>query len=244
MTAAEFVDLPGGTVTLLDARRRTQRTVTLEPFSLARTPVTVEQFRASVDGDRRPAHGVAWHEAVAWCNARSRAELLEPVYRSRGGLVVWDPQATGYRLPTESEWQFACGPAHDPSDLASVAWTAADDMGGPQPVARKQPNQHSIHDLLGNVWEWCWDYADPARYRDYRVLRGGGWADRHWSVRPGARRASAPDAVLDDVGFRLARGVVGTAHAAQGWSAADDRARADIRTPLPLGWTPLRELLD
>ncbi len=107
---------------------------------------------------------------------------------------------------------------------------------------RRRRTRSVCSTLLGNVWEWCWDYADPARYGDYRSLRGGGWADREWSVRASARRGSAPDAMLEDVGFRVARGAVGEpgADAAQGWSADADRRRADVRGPLPLGWTPLR----
>jgi len=115
------------------------------------------------------------------------------------------------------------------------------------PAGRPQgPNDFGLFDTLGNVWEWCWDFADPARYGDYRVFRGGGWADPAWSCRASVRRASAPDASLEDVGFRAARGPVGLAgsSAAQGWSADADLRRADIRGPLPVGWTPLRELLD
>lgn len=106
----------------------------------------------------------------------------------------------------------------------------------------KKANPHGLHDMLGNIWEWCWDYADPARYGDYRSLRGGGWADEPWSVRASVRRGSAPDAVLEDVGLRLARGLVGSPGQAQGWSHEADRQRAAICGPLPVGWTPLREI--
>lgn len=89
--------------------------------------------------------------------------------------------------------------------------------------------------------EWCWDYSDPARYADYRVLRGGGWADKHWSVRASVRRGSMPGAQLDDVGFRVTQGRAGEAgtHAGQGWSQRADADRATIGGPLPIGWTPL-----
>ncbi|MBD4640647.1 sulfatase, partial [Xanthomonas citri pv. citri] len=63
-----------------------------------------------------------------------------------------------------------------------------------------------------------------------------------WSVRASVRRGSAPDAVLEDVGLRMARGPVGTGKQAQGWSHEADRERAAIRGPLPVGWTPLRKI--
>jgi sulfatase modifying factor 1 len=114
-----------------------------------------------------------------------------------------------------------------------------------QPVGRKESNGIGFFDMIGNVWEWCWDFADTAGYGDYRSLRGGGWDDKAWSCRSSVRRGSAPDAELEDVGFRVALGAVGERGetAAQGWSATSDRRRADIRGPLPLGWTPLRSLL-
>ena len=106
-------------------------------------------------------------------------------------------------------------PRGRPPVLAGSSWAQIRldqppaDVSGPQPVARKAPNAYGLFDMLGNVWEWVWDYADTARYADYRTLRGGGWADRPWSCRASVRRGSAPDAVLEDVGFRVARGVVG-----------------------------------
>ena len=148
-------------------------------------------------------------------------------------------------MPTEAEWEYACragttSPTYGP--LEDIAWTSLDHLEGPQPVGMKKANPHGLHDMLGNIWEWCWVYADPARYGDYRSLRGGGWADEPWSVRASVRRGSAPDAVLEDVGLRLARGLVGSPGQAQGWSHEADRQRAAICGPLPVGWTPLREI--
>src|SRR5690625_2875820 len=216
--------------------------VRLEPFEIARTTVVAV-------GTKQPVHGLTWDDVIAHCNALSDTAGLQRAYRLDGRRAGWDVSADGYRLPTEAEWEYACragttgprcGALHD------IAWTARDETDGVQPVGRKQPNAFGLSDMLGNVWEWCWDYLDPGRYADYRVFRGGSWADEPWSVRASVRRGSAPGAALEATGFRVARGAVAEpgCRAAQGWSAAADRARAGLRGPLPTGWTPLRELLD
>ncbi|MGW6174451.1 formylglycine-generating enzyme family protein [Arthrobacter sp. NPDC055138] len=247
----QLVAVPAGSVLLRDARSESSREVSLARFRMSATQVTRAQHAAAfgsaeaVTGSpQQPAHPATWFEAVRWCNAASRQEGIDPAYTLRGREVHWDVSADGFRLPTEAEWEWACragtsGPAY--GALPDIAWTAADHLEGPQEVGLKRPNNFGLFDTLGNVWEWCWDYADTARYADYRSLRGGGWSDRSWSCRASVRRASAPDAVLEDVGFRVARGAVGDkgSAAAQGWSAAADRARARAIWPLPVGWTPL-----
>lgn len=102
----------------------------------------------------------------------------------------------------------------------------------------KHPNLNGLFDTLGNVWEWCWDLLDPARYGGYRVFRGGGFADDAWSVRASTRRGGAPRMHHEDVGFRVARGGFDGTDAAQGWSARADDERAAMDGPLPPGWTP------
>ena len=248
----QFAAIPAGTLTMRDARTNETRSATLRAFDIGTTQITLDQWSGtkhkSGPSGLVPAHAVTWFDAVRWCNNASTAEGLTPAYTLHGRNVAWDPGADGYRLPTEAEWEWASRAGTTGStygDLADIAWTGADHVHEPQAVALKQPNSFGLHDTIGNVWEWCWDYADTSRYGDYRSLRGGGWADKAWSCRASVRRGSAPDAVLEDVGFRVARGSVGSpgATAAQGWSAEVDRQRADIRGPLPVGWTPLRSLL-
>jgi len=236
---SELVAIPAQAIGMRDARTGSTRRVELASFEIGRT--------AAVRGDSSglPLHPVTWFGAVEWCNSASVTAGLGLAYSVSGREVAWDVSADGFRLPTEAEWEAACragtsAPTYGP--LIEIAWSSADGVDDAQSVARKTPNAYGLFDTIGNVWEWCWDYADTARYGDYRSLRGGGWADEAWSCRASVRRGSAPDALLEDVGFRVARGAVGDsgAEGAQGWSAAADIERASIRGPLPLGWTPLR----
>lgn len=247
MSDFELAAVGAGSVTLHDARRKARRTVALQPFEIGVFTVTEEQV-AELLGEpaahpRRPAVDISWLRAVRVCNAVSEWEGLDPAYTFDGEEVTWHVDADGFRLPTEAEWEFACragstGPHYGP--LAEVAWTAADGFRHPLDVGGKLPNLNGLFDTLGNVWEWCWDLLDPGRYRDYRVFRGGGFADDAWSVRAGTRRGGAPRMHHDDVGFRFARGGFDALDEAQGWSATADRDRALGDGPLPPGWTPLR----
>jgi formylglycine-generating enzyme len=209
--------IPPGQVTLSD--RRTQRTwsVDLASYQLAAFPVTQARYAqvtgqrpGATPGDRLPVEGVSWWDSVRFCNALSQNEGLTPAYRllTDGKGIAWDASADGYRLPTEAEWEYACrggttGPRYGPLD--EIAWYGGNSGERVHDVGGKQPNAWGLHDMLGNVWEWCWDVYDAEVYGTYRVLRGGGWCDEHWSCRASVRRRSHPTFQIDDVGFRIAR---------------------------------------
>ncbi|MGA5816616.1 formylglycine-generating enzyme family protein [Kitasatospora sp. NPDC094028] len=207
-----MVPVPPGPVTLSDRRTRRSWTVQVAAFELAAHPVTREDFHGAT-GDRHPADSVSWYDAVRHCNDLSRRAGLTPAYRlddrdDDGDTVTWDRAADGYRLPTEAEWEHACragtgGPRYGPLD--EIAWHRGNSGERPHEVGELLPNALGIHDMLGNVWEWCWDVYDAEVYGSYRVLRGGGWFDEHWSCRASVRRRSHPTLRIDDVGFRIAR---------------------------------------
>ncbi|WP_329199026.1 formylglycine-generating enzyme family protein [Streptomyces sp. NBC_01435] len=217
-TVTELVDIPPGTVTLTDRRTRRSWAVGLAPYRLASVPVTQDLYAhvtglrpSAARGDRLPVESVSWWDAVRFCNALSLREGLAPAYRlpaDEDDTIEWDAASEGYRLPTEAEWEHACragttGPRH--GELDEIAWYRDNAHDRVHEVRGKLPNAWGLHDMLGNVWDWCWDVYDAEVYGTYRVLRGGGWFDEHWSCRASARRRSHPTFRVDDVGFRLAR---------------------------------------
>ncbi|GAA2648411.1 formylglycine-generating enzyme family protein [Paractinoplanes durhamensis] len=186
---------------------------------------------STTEGGDLPVDNVSWRDAVQFCNTLSERDGLTPAYRLAGddgtarrddhgtvqrdgegdgeGGVSWDAAADGYRLPTEAEWEYACragtsGPRYGALD--DVAWHRGNSGERMHEVGGKQPNAWGLHDMLGNAWDWCWDIYDAEGYGAYRVLRGGGWFDEHWSCRASVRRRSHPSLRLDDVSFRVARG--------------------------------------
>ncbi|WP_410660406.1 formylglycine-generating enzyme family protein [Amycolatopsis sp. lyj-112] len=204
----EMITVPAGEVTVSDRRTQRSWTVDVASFRLAPIPVTRELY-ASVSGEtaRHPAVDVSWLDAVRFCNTLSEREGLTPAYEVRDE-VVWDPSANGFRLPSEAEWEHACragttGPRYGPLD--EIAWYRENSAESAHDVGEKTANGWGFQDMLGNVWEWCWDVYDAEVYGEYRVLRGGGWFDEHWSCRASVRRRSHPTFRVDDVGFRLAR---------------------------------------
>ncbi|MFD5026320.1 formylglycine-generating enzyme family protein [Streptomyces sp. NPDC058373] len=216
-----LLPLPAGEVLLRDEAARTERAVAVPAFELASCPVTRERYAALTGaapegpgGPAAPVTEVSWADALRYCNLLSQALGLRPCYRIGDGPDArdtrWDQDADGYRLPTEAEWEYACraGSAdvrYGPLD--AVARYRGNSGGRLHPVATRQPNAWGLHDMLGNVWEWCWDLYDPEVYGPYRVFRGGGWQDEPRGVRAACRRKSHPTLRIDDLGFRLARSV-------------------------------------
>ena len=160
-----------------------QHPVTLTTdFWMAETEVTQRQYRnlmgsspSYLKGDDLPVEQVSWYDAVAYCNALSVKENLTPCYQINGTTVDWADgvKCSGYRLPTEAEWEYAANPVSPPrtvyagSDTAdSVAWVGENSGGKTHSVKMKNANGRGLYDLSGNVWEWVWDWQQL----NYEVL--------------------------------------------------------------------------
>jgi hypothetical protein len=170
--------------------------------------------------NQNPVSSVSWYDVVKWMNAKSEKEGWTPVYQVGGAVYKTgqsDPtlnsSANGYRLPSEAEWEWAArggvssqGYAYSGSyDVNAVAWYASNAAGGTKAVGTKAANELAIHDMSGNVWEWCWDLYDP-QYSTRR-FRGGSHYDGAYRCAVAYRDNDygGPDLRVSNLGFRLAR---------------------------------------
>ncbi|WP_170307979.1 formylglycine-generating enzyme family protein [Paenibacillus dakarensis] len=212
-----LVDISGGTVKLRDDRLKREWNIEIKPFLLASYPVTNELYHtvlndssASFAGDSKPAVNISWNDAINFCNVISERMGLNKCYsvHENGEHIQMDWEANGFRLPTEAEWQYACkaGTAgYTYGELDKIAWYRDNSAGTPHEVGKKEPNAWGLYDMLGNVWEWCFDLYDEQVYGSYRIFRGGSWAEEARGCGASCRRRSHPTFSIDDLGFRLAR---------------------------------------
>jgi formylglycine-generating enzyme required for sulfatase activity len=170
------------------------------------------------DTRRFPVEKVSWNDADSFCREMTN---------KRGGLLPSELRQKGYQfaLPTEAQWEYACRAGtttayyfgDDPKRLADHAWYSANAGGRTHRVGTTEANAWGLHDMHGNVWQWCQDYSgpyeglpevDPLRSikhsEDRRVRRGGSWPDYPARCRAACREDNGPDSVSRSRGFRVA----------------------------------------
>lgn len=241
----EMVYLPGGEFTMGSSQGNPDEApahkVKITAFMMDKYPVTHEMF-AKVqlpnpshwqDSPKKPVERVRWRDAKQYCNERSIMEGLKPCYNEKTAEWDCDDSANGYRLPTEAEWEFACRAgtqdAYDfgaPDKLRQYAWYAENSEEKTHPVGQKKPNRWGLHEMYGNVSEWCEDVYSADYYKTSpaldpngppspgkdvkRVMRGGSWkssADMcRASYRQGQRTGNTDACFYTDYcGFRCVR---------------------------------------
>ena len=154
-------------------------------FFIGQTPVTEEAYQqvtgktpSYFKNPNFPVESITWQEAQTYC------------------------EATGMRLPTESEWEYAARAGTTTAryaELNNIAWTGLNSNGKVHEVMQKRPNAWNLYDMLGNVWQWTADWYIPNRIR---ALRGGSWGNGPSFVRASVRSGNEPDNRSNIVGFR------------------------------------------
>jgi formylglycine-generating enzyme required for sulfatase activity len=176
-----------------------------------------------------PVEQVSWHDAVRFCNAPSEKGGLKAYYDIVGNdVTILEIKGSGYRLPTEAEWEYACRArtitkfpfGDDPSELGNHGWYSGNSGQAAHPVGLKRANAFGLHDMHGNVWEWCFDRYSDKYYSQsptvdpqgpdelgaaYRVIRGGCWFQDTRFCRSADRFCYTPDVRYVSLGFRVAR---------------------------------------
>lgn len=174
-------------------------------YSILKTEVTQELYESVMGENPSYFKGeknlsvekVSWYDAVYFCNKLSAKCGLTPVYAVAGepdvekwgyaphkgnkitGTVSQNEKASGFRLPTVEEWQYAAkgGQDYDYSgsdDLDEVGWYGGNSGDKAHPVAQKKPNGYGLYDMSGNVGEWCWD-SYPNGNSKCSYYCGGSW---------------------------------------------------------------------
>ncbi|PGZ30842.1 cytoplasmic protein [Bacillus anthracis] len=214
-----MVNIPKGEVVLRDDRIKKEWQVQIKPFLLAKYVVTMEVYDAIINStcndyknSNKPVVNISWHDAITFCNSFSKTAGLTEFYsiQDDGKKVSCNVHSNGYRLPSEAEWQYACkagAPGYTYGELQKIAWYNENSNGQIQDVGKKEPNAWGLYDILGNVWEWCYDLYDEKVYGSYRIFRGGSWAEEARGCGATCRRRSHPTFYIDDLGFRLARSI-------------------------------------
>lgn len=201
------------------------------PFYLGVYPVTQDEYEqvigsrpSRVTGDGpRPVESLSWFEAIEFCNSLSKSDSLRSYY-DIAGRKISILGGSGYRLPTEAEWEYACRAGTTTkwscgdrvAQLPSFAWFR-ENSKHTQLLGQKPPNPWGLYDMQGNVREWCWDWYGPEYYREspvedpqgpargsHRVDRGGGWSDDARMCRAAYRGWHQPTSRSVDLGFRVA----------------------------------------
>jgi formylglycine-generating enzyme required for sulfatase activity len=195
--AAEQTEPPNFAGTVLGSETPQHRVILTQPFYLGVYEVTQQEYElvtgenpsvytqqgraaravAGLDTTRFPVDSVSWLDAVQFCNRLSELYEFAPAYE-RDERGVRRLAGTGYRLPTEAQWEFACragtttkySSGDTEEGLGEAAWMRSNSGPPPfrpRPVGQRKPNPFGLCDMHGNLAEWVQDYFDAQYYHQF-----------------------------------------------------------------------------
>ncbi len=192
--------------------------VSVSDFFIGKYEITQYQWRSVMDKDTNkcyfegcdscPVERVSWYNVEAFINKLNELTKMQ------------------YRLPTEAEWEYAArggllskGYKFSGGNIDwKVAWNVGNSKGTTHPAGRKEANELGIHDMSGNVFEWCSDFYSPTWYKEsgtenpagpsggfFHIIRGGSWFYDNAGLRIADRESANPSFRYGYVGFRVCR---------------------------------------
>ncbi|RJP30608.1 MAG: formylglycine-generating enzyme family protein [Candidatus Omnitrophota bacterium] len=198
-------------------------------FFLSRYEITQAQWQAVMGTNpaffkegNRPVEKVSWYDCIYFCNTLSLLTNRFPVYDESDFSIHLS--ANGFRLPTEAEWEYACRAGttthHHWENMAADSgmedhvWYGNNAETQTHPVGLKLPNPWGIHDINGNVWEWCSNWYGPYSAEEQidptgpeigaqRCVRGGGWESDAFEIRSAWREKLEPGETFGNLGLRI-----------------------------------------
>ena len=234
-----LASIPGGTFRMgVAGGGYFEHTVTLDGFKMSATEITQGQYKSVMGenpsdfiGNNLPVETVSWYDAVKFCNRLSDKAGLERCYSE--STFECDFSRSGFRLPTEAEWEYACRAGTETmfytgnnissddttsTDLDRAGWYYGNSNKQTHPAGQKEPNAFGLYDMHGNVWEWCNDWYNRGYYTNSpiknpcgpspssaRVLRGGSWFYNASYCHSAFRNRTPPSNTSYNLGFRVVR---------------------------------------
>jgi len=225
-TQMEMLLVPAGTFVMgctasnlygcLGGENPTHSVTLTQAFYLGRYEVTQGQWVAKMGSNPSAFQGASYPDAAN-----------RPVEQVSWNTIQSFLSATGMRLPSEAEWEYACragtttafnNGSSDDATVGTIAWYTSNSGSQTHAVGGKAANALGLYDMSGNVWEWVNDWYGSTYYSvspstnplgpvsgAYRVLRGGSWYSNTYYVRSSCRGYVTPPDAYDSVGFRVAR---------------------------------------
>lgn len=218
IAALEYVRIPAGTFVMgspadeegRGSNESPQHEVSISTFELAKYEVTNAQYELFLKAHPSVARPPAWKDRLP-----DDEPAADMTWREATTFAHW----VGGRLPTEAEWEYAARAGTTGAryaELDSVGWYDQNSGGSMHVVGEKQGNAWGLHDMLGNMYEWCADWYEPYSAESAtdpagpalggrRVVRGGSFADADEFSRAAYRSVDDPGIRSGDYGFRVAR---------------------------------------